>query len=428
MRALLDKAAFLRHPAFRKFGLPLIGFLVLLLAVFVVLAWGKDLDARHRRLDFTETFVFDTGTFADYLAWSERRLRAAHPDATDEVIANLAPFRLEPAATCASSASAAYRNGVVLTHDLLDSPYMMRALGAYFRERCFLVYGLQLPGHGTQPGDLLQTRWQDWAAAERFAARTLAMEVDNVYLSGHGVGGTLAILEAAGNAGVDGLMLFAPALDARPNSWRATAGRLLGWLVPAARWAEVVPTYSAYRYDSTTYDLTNEANALVDAVGDALPNRPFEVPVLTVLSLEDASISAQAVLDYMSERVHPLSDLLVYSGQELTVMDGQSTVTSSDPELKLLSLSHRGLMIPQEDPEFGWRGTSRDCGHYYGQDAEAYGLCMAGESTVKGEVLPEQLVQGVLERVESNPFFYAMTRVLDAFISPVAPVRVQQTL
>jgi esterase/lipase len=320
-------------------------------------------------------------------------------------------------------ATAAFRNGVVLTHDLLDSPYTMRALAAYFQQRCFLVYGLLLPGHGTQPGDLLRTDWRSWVAAERFAARELAKEVDNLYLAGHGLGGSLAILEASSNADVDGLVLVAPALAPRPASWRAVGATLFGWLAPPARWAEIVPNYSIYRYDSVPYRITAQVDAVVDAVQDALPTRPFEVPVFMIMSMEDATVDTQAIRDYMAARVHPLSASLIFSADTLPPQPPRTGVVSSRlPEVGLLSLSHRALVIPLEDPEFGWEGSSQDCGHYYGVNPEAYAQCMAGESGLAGEITPANLEQGTLERVASNPFYWDLVRVMDVFFAPVAPI------
>lgn len=413
------------HPLFQKREVriaagSLLGVVLLLLTLIVVLTWGKELDERHRPLDFSETFDLATGTFADYTAYAERRVRAARTDVTDEVIVNLTPFRLVPPQNCPASSTATYRNGIVLTHDLRETPYAMRELGTYFQERCFLVYGLLLPGHGTRPGDLLRTGWEDWAAAERMAVRDLGAEVDNLYLGGHGAGGTLALLEASGNAGVDGLVLFAPTLDTRRSPWQSFAGAAFGWLASGTRWADVVPAYSAYRYESRPYRLQAEANALVGAALEALPERPFEVPVFAVVSLEDSSANAAAMLAYMAERVHPLSQTIVYSRHPVDVQPGQTLVGSNYPELGLMSFSHQGLMIPQHDPAFGWYGASRDCGHYYRADREAYGLCMAGERTLVGEITPENLAEeGVLERSQFNLFFYEMLRELDRFITPV---------
>lgn len=417
----------LRNPAFRKAAAPLALLLLVLVVLGFVLSWGKDLDARHRPLAFAEDFAYDTGTFADYSAYAERRLRAAHPDASADLIAKLAPFRLEPPADCPASANAPFRNGVLLTHDLRETPYSLRELASYFQSRCFLVYGLLLPGHGTQPGDLLRSSWEEWVAAENFAARELAKEAENLYLGGHGVGGTLAILEAAGNAGVDGLMLFAPALDTRLGSWQSLAGTALGWLVPGARWAEVLPAVSPYRYESRPHRLTGETSALIGALEAALPTRPFEVPVFTVASLEDETVSTAAILNYMAQRAHPLSHTLLFSRHQATALPAMTVYRTYFPDETVLSLSHLGLMVPLHDPEFGWRGTGRSCGHYYRADPASYAQCMAGERAYLGEITEENLQEGVLERIGFNPFYFDMLQALDVFIAPVGRVQPRLT-
>src|SRR5690606_26579375 len=155
---------------------------------------------------------FNGGSFAGYLAWSQTLLREARPDAPESVIANLSPFRLEPGPECARTDDGRHLRGVLLTHGLIDSPYSMRHLGEDLRARCYLVYGLLLPGHGTRPGDLLKAGWEDWARAQHFATAQLAGEAEQVVLAGHSAGGALAILEASVNPDVDALMLFAPAL------------------------------------------------------------------------------------------------------------------------------------------------------------------------------------------------------------------------
>lgn len=412
----------LHNPILRRTAAGLLVVVTVFLLLVLALVWGKELDARHTPFAFAESFDFEGGDFADYVAWSQRRLRAARPDASDDALAALAPFRLEPEAGCAES-TAAFRNGVVLTHDVLDSAYMLRELGRYFQSRCFVVYALLLPGHGTRPGELLETSWEEWSAAESFAARELAREVDNLYLAGHGAGGTLAILEASRNAGVDGLVLFAPQLATRARPWRAFGAAAFGWL-EAAHWEAVIPAHTLYQYESRPYRLQEEVNALVDATLAALPARPFEVPVLAVISLDDISADVPAMLTYMAERRHPLTHTVLYGRNEVEVQPGQTFVSTYYPDQRLLSLSHAGLTVPPEDPEFGFYGASRNCGHYYRRNAGSYAACMAGQRANLGELTPENLAAGVLERTDFNMFFHETTGDIDRFISPVAPIPV----
>src|SRR5690606_12484427 len=178
----------------------------------------------------------------------------ARVDAPDgSVIANVAPFRLEPAADCPRLADGRFPKGVLLTHGLIDSPYSMRPLGEDLRARCYLVYGLLLPGHGTRPGDLLSSGWEDWAQAQHFATQRLAEEAETVVLAGHSAGGTLAILEAGANPVVDALLLFAPALGISESAKYAYLADWLGLLFPGAAWHGIREDAAVYRYESLTY-------------------------------------------------------------------------------------------------------------------------------------------------------------------------------
>src|SRR5690606_14239410 len=91
------------------------------------LSSGKVLAERHQPYEPVQAFDYEAGTFADYLAWSVDTLRQARVDALNErVIANISPFRLEPAADCPRGADGRFAKGVLLTHGLVDSPYSMR--------------------------------------------------------------------------------------------------------------------------------------------------------------------------------------------------------------------------------------------------------------------------------------------------------------
>ena len=105
--------------------------------------------------------------FADYVALNRSRIAQAHPDKCahdlEKIVAGNAPFELRPSGNHRVGHNKPYRRGVLLTHGLTDSPYFMRYLASFFQENGFRVMALLLPGHGTQPGDLLEVRWQDWA-------------------------------------------------------------------------------------------------------------------------------------------------------------------------------------------------------------------------------------------------------------------------
>ncbi len=72
----------------------------------------------------------------------------------------------------------------------------MRHLAEFFLENGFRVMAVLLPGHGTQPGDLLEVTWQEWAKTVAYGAYKLAEEVDEVYLAGYSTGATLSVYQS----------------------------------------------------------------------------------------------------------------------------------------------------------------------------------------------------------------------------------------
>lgn len=405
--------------------------LVLVLVVvplLVLLYVNRSVAERHRPLPFAETFAYSTGTFADYREWALRRLQQARgPAATAEQIANVAPFRLEPAADCPAGQDRPYLNGIVLTHDLLDSPYSLREIAGHFQSRCFLVLAPLLPGHGTRPGDFLLAGWQDWAATTGFATAQLVGEADNVYLGGHGIGATLAILEAAGNPAVDSLILFAPTLGAVPGPWYEGLVAPLSRWVPGLAWSDLRPDEALYRYESRPWSYRTEAAALLRATEQALAARRVELPVFTVASMEDHDASTAATLAFMAANTHPASRTLLFSQHQLAPANGVTVMSSHAPANGALSIAH-GVMIPLHDPEYGWDARWRDCSHYYRTDSALYETCKAGGRDLLGEATRENLQQGVLERIGFNPWYFEMLAEIDTFIAPVARITPRQVL
>ena len=140
------------------------------------------LEARHRPSGLNSRFHGGRLAFADYVASSRDmlykarcRLGAANPE---KIVDGNAPFELKPKASGSARQHKTYRRGVLLTHGLTDSPYFMRHLAEIFQEDGFRVMAVLLPGHGTQPGDLLEVTWQEWAKAVAYGTDRLAEEVD----------------------------------------------------------------------------------------------------------------------------------------------------------------------------------------------------------------------------------------------------------
>jgi esterase/lipase len=347
-------------------------------------------------------------------------LQAARSAAeAQSVITNLAPFMLEPGNACAVDETGKYQRGIVLIHGLFDSPYSMRPLGEYLQSQCFYVLGLLLPDHGTRPGDFLDARWEDWAAATHFATTQLAARAHTVFLSGHSAGGTLALLEAARNPEVDALVLFAPALAITPAAKYAKYVALVGKLFPAAAWYEVQADAAVYRYESITFRSAAETYALIAATKAALAEQQRQFPVFTVATMQDNTVDTQAILDYMATNADPRSRTLLYSQFPWPPADRMEVATTYAPEQDVLSVSHLGLMTPPSHPHYGRDGVYRNCGHYGAASNPRFVRCKAGERDFYGETTGANLAQGVLERIAFNPFYEAMLDRLAHFATGI---------
>src|SRR5689334_9920176 len=121
--------------------------------------------------------------------------------------------------------------GVLLLHGWTGSPPEMRPMGEYLAAQGFVVHGPCLPGHGTQPEDLLPIRWSDWTAAAHAALDALAAECETVFVGGLSMGGLLTLhLGATAARPLAGLIpMSAPVFV---YDWRRVLAPLVQRVVP----------------------------------------------------------------------------------------------------------------------------------------------------------------------------------------------------
>ncbi|HHX82625.1 MAG TPA: alpha/beta fold hydrolase [Pseudomonadaceae bacterium] len=398
-----------------------LGLLLLLLIAGLLLSRGKILTERHQVFE-GPAFDYTSGSFSDYIAYSRQRLQAARIGATSaEQLEQLLPFELPPASGCGTNDGKAAQ-GIVLTHGLFDSAYSMRDVGSFLQSRCFHVLGVLLPAHGTRPGDFLDTQWQDWAETVHFATQALSERVHQVYLGGHSAGATLSLLEAADNPLVEGLVLFGPALGITDAARYARYVVPIGRLFPKAAWVSIGADDAVYRYDSLTFSAAEQMQALIDALQEADTTRLQSLPVFSVVSMEDSTIKTPAVLDFMASNAHPASLTLLYSQQPLQNLQRTRVVSAADRSQGILSLGHLGLMTPPDHPWYGRDGSYRFCGHYGDADNPAFQRCKNGERDWYGETTPQNLQEGLLERIAFNPYYEEMLDALGQFLGGTAVV------
>lgn len=382
------------------------------------------LEARHRPSGLNSQFNGDRLAFANYVARNRDMLRRAHAGAADleKIVDGNAPFESKPPAGFPSGQQKPYRRGVLLTHGLTSSPYMMRHLAAFFQQNGFRVMVVLLPGHGTQPGDLLEVTWQEWAKTVAYGAYKLAEEVDEVYLAGYSTGATLSVYQSLRDSRVRGLFLFSPAL--KITRWAALANlhKLYSWLIPSAKWVYIRPDLDIYKYESFTKNAAAQTHALSRKLSALLQQHQLNIPVFVVASEDDMTVKTSAILEFISRARHPSSKLVLYTTEPEkfppSILAGKlELVNSTVPAQKILSSAHTAIVIPPEDTHYGAAGEYSNCVHYYPDDMEKYEACLRHpEQDWQGEITEKNLKAGILRRLMYNPNFAALKISMQRFI------------
>lgn len=372
------------------------------------------LGLRHRPSGVNTSFAGKGLPFAEYVQRTRDMLWQRHAGKNEEaeIVAGNAPFELLPNGNFEKGRNKPFRRGVLLVHGLSDSPYHMRHLASFFQRNGFRVMAMLLPGHGTQPGDLLKVRWHEWAKAVAYGANCLAEEVDELYLAGFSAGAALSVLHASRDKRVRGLFLFSPAFEIDPRAKWANLHKLYSWLVRKAAWMSRMQDRDLYKYES----FCKNAAAQMYALTQAVPKGEVNIPVFVVASADDVTVNSAATLSFMQRARHPHSRLVWYATEKLE-QPNVEWVNSAVPEKRILSSAHTAIVIPPEDEHYGVAGRYENCMHYLPHDKEGYKACRARQAEVwHGEVHERNLKLGLVRRLMFNPHYAEMEMSMKKFI------------
>lgn len=341
----------------------------------------------------------------------------------------------------------------LLIHGLSDSPYSLHAIGDLLAQRGYRVLALRLPGHGTVPAALTQTRWEDWAAAVRLAARHLRTQAPEgpFLVCGYSAGGALAANYALDAVEGDlprpsGLVLFSPAAGVTPLARFVGLHRLVSWVpwLGGGAWLEVDPELDPFKYSSFPRQALQETAGLARRVESRLNDRRGKPgalpPALIFLSVVDASVTVrdgaeilqaglgggELVLVDLNRRAHlkgllredpaewwhslPASPgrnytltLLANEGESADVEARSWRPGALEPEVHptglawprgTISLSHVALPFPPEDPLYGEGPSPTERGHL-----------RFGSLEIRGEYGVLAVPLEDLLRLRYNPFY-----------------------
>lgn len=302
-----------------------------------------------------------------------------------------------------------------MVHGLTDAPYAVRDLAQFFQGQGFYVLAMQLPGHGTRPGDLLDIRWQDWLRAHQQQLELLKSRFEQVYALGFSAGAALSIYQSMLNPEIQGLFLFSPAIRVSPLAGLAGAFARAGKQSSRMAWFTVQPDTDCFKYESLTNRGIAEAYALIRAtqrLGDLCERR---VPVFVAVSEQDAALDSRATLDWFDNLIGPRR-LLYYTTGSAQLPDYAKRVPSAFPDQHIRSFSHTSIIHSPDNPHYGRRGSQRTCTHYYRANPIKYARCRAGEEDCLGEMFRETADCQVVRRLTYNPLYEELLDEISRFL------------
>lgn len=368
--------------------------------------------------------------FDAYVESSRNRIARASevigtPFVTPETVGDRAPFELSPSATCPRRTDGRYQRGALLIHDLGGTPYVLRDLGQRLAAACYLVRAILLPGHGTVPGDLLTVDRSAWRLAVQQGVDGFAGAAAELDLVGFSEGAALALDYVSRQVPPEGLtigalVLLSPIVE--PRSMQALT--LLTTLVPDLGWSTTGPDLDPLRYDSLPTHAVLEMEALLEELAAA---DLVDLPVFAAVSADDADLDAEAVRRWFCRRLIGPRDLIWYASGARPVTDCRFVTTRSLVlDDGILDLSHRALPVAPDNPRYGRRATTFDCGHYdQERQIPTWLRCVDPASTPDnsairyGEITPENLERHIVRRLTYNPDFGALTIDILSFLAAI---------
>ncbi len=202
--------------------------------------------------------------------------------------------------------------GILLVHGLGDSPWSFSDLGPRLAKQGFLVRTLLLPGHGSKPADLLNTRLEEWRQLLSEQAAVLAKEVPHIYLGGFSTGANLVLHYAYEHPDVEGLLLFSPAF--KSNTAYDWLPSLIAWAKPWLREPSPDrPTQTPVRYLNVPTNAFAQFYRSSVTVRAKLNAGSYDKPVLLVVAQHDSVLDTAHIRDTFTQRfTHPASRLVWY--------------------------------------------------------------------------------------------------------------------
>lgn len=375
----------------------IMGWFALVLALPLVVACaGKTSDAALP--DFRQSSF--EGYVQDTRLWLSKNRRPVRESLEYEVGLN-APFEIQPATPSGKA--------VLLVHGLTDSPYSFVDIASELAKGGYAVRTVLLQGHGSKPEDLNLPELEDWVQLVNHHTALLLQDYDEVWLGGYSTGGNLVLSEALQNPEVEGVLLFAPALE--PDNKMVA---LAPWLKYLVDWADEDPAENIVKYDSLTMNGAAVYYETSERVMDQLESVLFDKPVFVAVSEADSVIDTGTLIDVFNESFIGRKQLVWFGGEPAQVSTDYRVFPMQLPEYRISNGSHMSLLYQRQNPLYGLGGLQLQCNNGQGEDAEQ--ACRRGEP-VWFSAWGHQEAGKVHARLTWNPYFDEMMQSMLQFMA-----------
>jgi carboxylesterase len=218
--------------------------------------------------------------------------------------------------------------GVLLIHGYTGSVVEVRPMGEYLAEQGLTVRCPLLPGHGTNPQELTQIRWQEWGNRVETELDSLRERCGTVFVGGLSLGSLLTLWLGSRYPEIAGLVVMAPAMKFQNR------------LAPLALGLRYLLKYDPFR-SLGDEDLVDPEGIERNWCYDELPWWGLgEVFLLRRLVIKSLPLVRQPLLIFQGRR-----DAKLTPGAPQTVYEG---VASTDKTVVWLEHSGHNLLIDGE--------------------------------------------------------------------------------
>lgn len=231
--------------------------------------------------------------------------------------------------------------GCLMLHGFLGSPISSRPLAEYLSAHGVSVHCPLLPGHGQLPNKLYGFTRNDWLAEAREGLVALRQKCDRIFIMGHSMGNVLGAHLAAGNDGILGMIMLAPASEIPDKRLRllGPAKYVMTWFYPL--WVKSL--------HPLVYERLHEYDPTLDVDDPTVRKR---LPEMT--KIPTAAIDEMRKMVESGRPLWPRLDVpvVIFQGKQDIAVDPATTerlldsLPNTDKQLTLLEDAGHELMRP----------------------------------------------------------------------------------